>query len=108
MNQEGIDSSFILHPSEAGASVGNSETSASKVTRSEEHTSELQSPDHLVCRLLLEKKKRSDHKTNQNIIAWRTMQANNSHTVLSGIINSIRATIQRIKITCMTNGDRHR
>src|SRR5258708_29197617 len=28
--------------------------------RSEEHTSELQSPDHLVCRLLLEKKK---HKT---------------------------------------------
>src|SRR5258708_9074501 len=27
------------------------------VVRSEEHTSELQSPDHLVCRLLLEKKK---------------------------------------------------
>src|SRR5258708_30893534 len=31
--------------------------------RSEEHTSELQSPDHLVCRLLLEKKK---------IIGWAT------------------------------------
>src|SRR5438552_12777482 len=30
-------------------------------TRSEEHTSELQSPDHLVCRLLLEKKK-NQHK----------------------------------------------
>src|SRR5947208_12374918 len=29
------------------------------VMRSEEHTSELQSPDHLVCRLLLEKKKRA-------------------------------------------------
>src|SRR5207244_10564811 len=28
-----------------------------KCLRSEEHTSELQSPDHLVCRLLLEKKK---------------------------------------------------
>src|SRR5258708_26030130 len=28
------------------------------VERSEEHTSELQSPDHLVCRLLLEKKKK--------------------------------------------------
>src|SRR5258708_9541738 len=28
-------------------------------TRSEEHTSELQSPDHLVCRLLLEKKKKT-------------------------------------------------
>src|SRR5215216_7858690 len=26
--------------------------------RSEEHTSELQSPDHIVCRLLLEKKKK--------------------------------------------------
>src|SRR5258708_22464741 len=38
--------------------------------RSEEHTSELQSPDHLVCRLLLEKKKKKyynctplDHET---------------------------------------------
>src|SRR5574344_2543680 len=28
-----------------------------KSPRSEEHTSELQSPDHIVCRLLLEKKK---------------------------------------------------
>src|SRR5207244_10155355 len=31
--------------------------SSEQVERSEEHTSELQSPDHLVCRLLLEKKK---------------------------------------------------
>src|SRR5207244_11955366 len=30
---------------------------ANPACRSEEHTSELQSPDHLVCRLLLEKKK---------------------------------------------------
>src|SRR5207244_11234894 len=30
---------------------------AVRLQRSEEHTSELQSPDHLVCRLLLEKKK---------------------------------------------------
>src|SRR5258708_29538597 len=30
--------------------------------RSEEHTSELQSPDHLVCRLLLEKKKRDSQE----------------------------------------------
>src|SRR5258708_24179153 len=30
-----------------------------RLQRSEEHTSELQSPDHLVCRLLLEKKKMS-------------------------------------------------
>src|SRR5258708_17889990 len=32
--------------------------------RSEEHTSELQSPDHLVCRLLLEKKK-NEYKTSR-------------------------------------------
>ena len=33
-----------------------------KMPRSEEHTSELQSPDHLVCRLLLEKKKNIQYK----------------------------------------------
>src|SRR5438552_10687282 len=34
--------------------------------RSEEHTSELQSPDHLVCRLLLEKKKTISSTTPTN------------------------------------------
>src|SRR5690625_6654766 len=33
-------------------------------SRSEEHTSELQSRGHLVCRLLLEKKKKSDEESN--------------------------------------------
>src|SRR5258708_21858161 len=33
------------------------------LNRSEEHTSELQSPDHLVCRLLLEKKKNTEMMT---------------------------------------------
>src|SRR5258708_9631016 len=40
-------------------------------SRSEEHTSELQSPDHLVCRLLLEKKKtktKSFDKSRQQIV----------------------------------------
>src|SRR5947208_5080949 len=32
-----------------------------RAARSEEHTSELQSPDHLVCRLLLEKTNKSQH-----------------------------------------------
>src|SRR5258708_10736212 len=32
-------------------------STSEREARSEEHTSELQSPDHLVCRLLLEKKK---------------------------------------------------
>src|SRR5258708_17195041 len=34
--------------------------------RSEEHTSELQSPDHLVCRLLLEKKNNTTPTTASN------------------------------------------
>src|SRR5690625_7032761 len=34
--------------------------------RSEEHTSELQSRGHLVCRLLLEKKKKKNTSTSQN------------------------------------------
>src|SRR5258708_24429209 len=35
--------------------------------RSEEHTSELQSPDHLVCRLLLEKKKKLTYTYNTRL-----------------------------------------
>src|SRR5258708_16368535 len=35
--------------------------------RSEEHTSELQSPDHLVCRLLLEKKKHKQKNTQRGV-----------------------------------------
>src|SRR5947208_4549467 len=38
--------------------------------RSEEHTSELQSPDHLVCRLLLEKKKRRMEAKPAATTAW--------------------------------------
>src|SRR5258708_15054162 len=36
-------------------------------SRSEEHTSELQSPDHLVCRLLLEKKKKKNDRHKANV-----------------------------------------
>src|SRR5258708_9494817 len=36
--------------------------------RSEEHTSELQSPDHLVCRLLLEKKKKTVSRQRLGIV----------------------------------------
>src|SRR5438552_14270587 len=38
--------------------------------RSEEHTSELQSPDHLVCRLLLEKKKKTNGSTSRRSPPW--------------------------------------
>src|SRR5690348_17434647 len=40
--------------------TGTTEPAAVLFTRSEEHTSELQSPVHLVCRLLLEKKKKNE------------------------------------------------
>src|SRR2546430_9160094 len=36
-----------------------------RVKRSEEHTSELQSQSNLVCRLLLEKKKKQSHRSSQ-------------------------------------------
>src|SRR5438876_7457571 len=42
---------------------GNWSATVTLVVRSEEHTSELQSPVHLVCRLLLEKKKRPRYHT---------------------------------------------
>src|SRR3989454_7597310 len=39
-------------------------SSPKEIDRSEEHTSELQSPCNLVCRLLLEKKKKTNSTTN--------------------------------------------
>src|SRR5258708_15485642 len=41
-----------------GSGYGDKPVQSAIRTRSEEHTSELQSPDHLVCRLLPEKKKK--------------------------------------------------
>src|SRR5690625_6132228 len=47
----------------AGAGGGDGRDHADGATRSEEHTSELQSRGHLVCRLLLEKKKEKEQHT---------------------------------------------
>src|SRR5258708_28902376 len=47
---------WILAPRSESAIAGSSSSPRFYDIRSEEHTSELQSPDHLVCRLLLEKK----------------------------------------------------
>src|SRR5256885_3372757 len=49
--------------------------------RSEEHTSELQSPCNLVCRLLLEKKKRA---------RWRAMSTNRESPAILSSIGSTR------------------
>src|SRR5258708_31591337 len=46
-------------PPGPGGPMGQSGPQGPQGPRSEEHTSELQSPDHLVCRLLLEKKKKN-------------------------------------------------
>src|SRR5258708_17174504 len=46
-----------------GIALSRYATRTARRRRSEEHTSELQSPDHLVCRLLLEKKKPSSPPT---------------------------------------------
>src|SRR5690606_40370810 len=43
--------------------------------RSEEHTSELQSRENLVCRLLLEKKKKNRHEQTKN----KTVTTNDRH-----------------------------
>src|SRR2546422_6790930 len=61
-------SKFYAHDEKNEAKVGDrvriQETRPLSKTRSEEHTSELQSRLHLVCRLLLEKKNKT--KTNNN------------------------------------------
>src|SRR5258708_24920105 len=66
LSKIGQDAKIITPPAETTAApilllvVGETARSESfglnGYERSEEHTSELQSPDHLVCRLLLEKK----------------------------------------------------
>src|SRR5690625_5576375 len=56
-------------------------------TRSEEHTSELQSRGHLVCRLLLEKKKKK--KNNNNMTKQRTKRTTSitKHTTIKHATN---------------------
>src|SRR5437879_12297135 len=49
----------------ACAGCPNESAPAKAATRSEEHTSELQSPMYLVCRLLLEKKKKKEKDKNK-------------------------------------------
>src|SRR5712664_1363705 len=53
-------------------------------------------------------KVRPNHETNINIIARRTGKDVNSHTVLDGIITTIKETIQRINIIGSREGSRNR
>src|SRR2546422_2594270 len=59
----------MLEDSLFGTGAGREYRMAAQLSRSEEHTSELQSRLHLVCRLLLEKKKRSQE---ERLVAHRS------------------------------------
>src|SRR3712207_7232485 len=50
-----------------GMAMPETTSSATRARRSEEHTSELQSRQYLVCRLLLEKKKKHKKHNRENI-----------------------------------------
>src|SRR5690554_7781340 len=56
-----------VYSSVVSSQAGGDEASRHDSHRSEEHTSELQSRPHLVCRLLLEKKKKKNHKQHTSI-----------------------------------------
>src|SRR5258708_11060822 len=56
--EDGIRDDLVTGVQTCALPVTRSSRMPSSAWRSEEHTSELQSPDHLVCRLLLEKKKK--------------------------------------------------
>src|SRR5690625_8053995 len=58
----GFGDGFVGSSAPCAVSVGPFAARAGSVGRSEEHTSELQSRGHLVCRLLLEKKKKKQVK----------------------------------------------
>src|SRR5437764_6743519 len=59
------DSSFKMFRGALDSGGAVKAINAKGFARSEEHTSELQSPMYLVCRLLLEKKKKQTHQTSR-------------------------------------------
>src|SRR2546429_4984289 len=65
--------------------------------RSEEHTSELQSRLHLVCRLLLEKKKKYTHSSRHTTIAYISLYTTIT-TLAAFIPNSVSDSLP-----CLTN-----
>src|SRR5690348_17759626 len=66
------DDTIIIYMQNTGSTYNLSQSQIRRLQdRSEEHTSELQSPVHLVCRLLLEKKKNKKQNINKTIITKR-------------------------------------
>ena len=75
---------------------GTSEIPDRAYLRSEEHTSELQSRQYLVCRLLLEKKKNNNHNNNNKKNKTKNMKKAHEHTKHNSNIASPKAS------TCKT------
>src|SRR2546422_3136628 len=69
----------------AGAALRGAAQQGGAAPRSEEHTSELQSRLHLVCRLLLEKKKKETVSTNIDMFVRKISVAYARTTVTSNI-----------------------
>src|SRR2546430_10248687 len=76
------DGRLTRHPILAGARGASTQCLPEILQRSEEHTSELQSQSNLVCRLLLEKKKKQNHDTHS--------------------INNQLTAIESVSVTCMS------
>src|SRR5258705_4345084 len=72
---------------QAWCPVGHSSARA-RWPRSEEHTSELQSLRHLVCRLLLEKKKKGIACA--GVVAARTSQVTHCHDIFGETLDGTR------------------
>src|SRR2546422_2165385 len=70
MRGQDLRASFIVYGRESSSSIARADASRGYLlSRSEEHTSELQSRLHLVCRLLLEKKKNTNHVQTVNCVS---------------------------------------
>src|SRR5258708_25505031 len=78
MSGVGGVAAMVIYSAQSGQTVVVDGSSAAPAAidddrlRSEEHTSELQSPDHLVCRLLLEKKK-NQNITDSQVVQYTTL-----------------------------------
>src|ERR1039457_7467133 len=75
--------------------------------RSEEHTSELQSPCNLVCRLLLEQKIRSAEHTSElqspcNLVCSILLEKNNRHSQTTAYTRSVPTARQHVSYTSMS------
>src|SRR5947199_6009649 len=77
------------------------EARGDRALRSEEHTSELQSLRHLVCRLLLEKKKKSTPNINRmnmtTAIRYTILSNTKIHIADSGIIRTVATVYKKEK-----------